>query len=188
MPKGTPGRAPCSLDGCDAAHWAQGFCRAHYKRKIRSGELQPVPRLTEAERFWAKVNKAGPIPAYAPHLGPCWLWLGATNDHDYGQFRTGRRANYAHRWSYEAAVGPIPTGLDLDHLCRVTRCCNPAHLEPVTHRVNSMRGVGLAAVNARKTHCINGHPFDEENTRVNDRGHRRCRTCQKITNGARTAS
>ena len=92
--------------------------------------------LAEAERFWPKVNL----------LGDCWLWLAYVNHGGYGRFRVGsmtdgtRRTVNAHRWAYEHLVGPIPEGLDLDHLCRVPGCVNPEHLEPVTHRENVARG------------------------------------------------
>jgi hypothetical protein len=83
-----------------------------------------------------------------------------------------------HRVAYELLVGPIPEGLELDHLCRNTRCVNPEHLEPVTGRENLMRAVSSwAAKNAAKTHCPQGHPYDEENTKVKRDGGRACRAC-----------
>ena len=99
----------------------------------------------------------------------------------YGQFWDGDRLIYAHRYVYEKEVGPIPDGFHLDHLCRNTSCVNPAHLDPVTPQINSLRGRGIAFDNAVKTHCAQGHPFSESNTiRTTDpRGgkHRRCKTC-----------
>lgn len=83
-----------------------------------------------------------------------------------------------HRWSYTHLVGEIPEGRQLDHLCRVRNCVNPAHLEPVPAKINTHRGMSPAALNLRKTHCLNGHPFDEENTRWY-RGTRNCRACQR---------
>jgi hypothetical protein len=85
----------------------------------------------------------------------------------------------AHRWSYEALVGPIPPGLEIDHLCRVRNCVNPSHLEPVTKAVNILRGESMSARHARQTHCKSGHPFDAENTRMTTDGQRRCRTCDR---------
>lgn len=79
----------------------------------------------------------------------CWLWLGGLNPHGYGRFKY-RGHVYAHRWSYEHHVGPIPDGLTLDHKCGTPRCVNPAHLEPVTMRENILRGNGRAARNAKK--------------------------------------
>ena len=114
-----------------------------------------------ADRFWAKVEKTD----------ACWLWRGATGRSGYGNFR-GRdgRMEIAHRVAYELSVGPIPTGLTLDHLCRVRQCVNPAHLEPVSGVENTRRGG-----NAAKTHCIHGHEFSPENTHHGRQ--RTCRTC-----------
>lgn len=127
-------------------------------------------KQTTEERFWAKVDKNGP--------GGCWLWTAGTSK-GYGQFLNG-----AHRVSYEMLVGPIPEGLHIDHLCRVRACVNPDHLEPVTRKENILRGVGAPAVNARKTHCSQGHPYNDENTYAytyaNGKESRRdCRACQR---------
>lgn len=111
----------------------------------------------------------------------CWLWTGAKNG-EYGVIGEGGKGGkmlYAHRASYELFVGPIPKGMTLDHLCRVRSCVNPEHLEPVSMRENTLRGVGPSAINATKTYCIHGHPFDEENTAVRKNGHRACRTCER---------
>jgi hypothetical protein len=78
---------------------------------------------------------------------------------------------------WEHLVGPVPDGLELDHLCRNPGCVNPDHLEPVTHKENMLRGFNPSATNARKTHCHKGHFFDAENTYIATTGARRCRTC-----------
>ena len=141
-------------------------------------------------RFWAKVNKDGPIPEYAPHLGPCWLWEGTQGRRGkafYGIFGVGSKADgsmrsvYAHRFSYELGYGPVPDGLEPDHLCRVTLCVNWSHLEAVTHQVNMLRGYGVSGNNARKTHCLHGHRYTPENTyvRPDGTGWRQCRECIK---------
>lgn len=93
------------------------------------------------ERFWAKVDKNGPLPTIDPELGPCWIWTGSTAlPGGYGAFMLGTgKPRRAHRVSYEWLVGPIPDGLHLDHLCVTTPCVNPAHLEPVTNAENVRR-------------------------------------------------
>ena len=121
------------------------------------------------ERFWAKVNKTD----------SCWLWTAGTNGKGYGFFTiAGIGTRRAHRLAYEWLVGPIPEGYELDHLCRVTLCVNPAHLEPVTHLENMRRGFGVNRVNRLKENCPRGHPYEGENLRM-DHGRRRCRKCER---------
>ena len=97
-------------------------------------------------RFWAKV-RIGSVPADRPDLGPCWEWTAAQNDQGYGFFRVGSRTDgtnrlvRAHRLAYETLIGPIPEGLESDHLCRNRPCANPGHIEPVTSALNNHRGV-----------------------------------------------
>lgn len=99
-----------------------------------------------------------------PNSG-CWIWLGAVNCWGYGQLNMrGRGTSLVHRILYEQKYGPIPAGLECDHLCRVRCCVNPDHIEPVTKRVNMERGNSPSMRQARQTHCKNGHPFDQENT------------------------
>lgn len=129
MPEGT-----CSIDGCDkpAKYARTGWCNTHYERhRVHGSTDDPTP--TPEERFWSCVDKDGP--------GGCWIWTGALTGAGYGQFGGGGKKSYTHRWAYQAHVGPIPDGLELDHLCRVRACCNPDHLEPVTHEENTRRAV-----------------------------------------------
>lgn len=110
----------------------------------------------------------------------CWQWAGSIQaESGYGYIRLSpTKRSRVHRVAYESIVGPIPDGLQLDHLCRNRACLNPAHLEPVTSRVNTLRGMTVTAANAAKTHCINGHEFTPANTYVNPRrGNRSCRAC-----------
>jgi hypothetical protein len=115
----------------------------------------------------------------------CWNWSGSVNRGGYGVVTVGGRSGkklYAHRIAYELYLGPIPHGLDIDHLCRNRRCANPSHLEAVTRRINIVRGIGpkiLGSLNANKTHCSNGHPFNEKNTVHRIDGGRRCRACDQ---------
>lgn len=135
---------------------------------------------TVITRFWAKVNKAGPISLVRGVSGPCHVWIAARTGAGYGSFWDGQRVVYAHRYAYAQHAGAVPAGLDLDHRCGNRACCNPAHLEPVPHAENVRRGRGGAAQRA-KTHCPQGHPYDEANTYHHPRGMRRCRTCQRDT-------
>lgn len=112
----------------------------------------------------------------------CWKWtypLKRCPNGDYGSCHLNGQNMGAYRAAWILFRGPIPDGLTIDHLCRNTRCVNPDHLEPVTHRENVLRGEGLAAVNARKTHCIRGHEFTAENIIRNGRK-RACRTCVNV--------
>ena len=121
----------------------------------------------------------------------CWVWRGAMNGKGYGLCYEGvspgrYRWKMAHRVVYEAAKGPIPTGLTLDHLCRNRACVNPDHLEPVSNRENILRGKGATALNARKTHCKRGHELSDRNLKPNKAG-RECRKCARDRENKRRA-
>jgi hypothetical protein len=124
-----------------------------------------------AKRFWTKVEKTQ----------SCWEWQASKTRDGYGNFSIGdHRMVLAHRFSYETLVGPVPDGLDLDHLCRNRACVNPTHLEPVTRAENVYRGIAPAAINKRKTYCIRGHPLSGENLRFTRAGKRVCRECRNM--------
>jgi hypothetical protein len=106
----------------------------------------------------------------------CWLWTGALTADGYGRVRVSRsRLMLTHRLFFLALVGPIPGDLQLDHICRVRHCVNPAHLEVVTLQENVRRGMAGARQRAR-THCPSGHPYSGSNLRIGPYG-RACRTC-----------
>lgn len=159
----------CSVDGCDRPVRYRGWCGLHHKRWWAHGDVLWEPP-TSADRFFAKVNKTD----------ACWLWTASLNNRGYGQFGVGRRLVLAHRWSYEWHNGPIPAGLHLDHLCRVRNCVRPDHLEPVTNRENNRRG-DTGAHERAKTHCPQGHPYDETNTYSTPgvENSRACRECMR---------
>lgn len=128
--------------------------------------------MSLSTRFWARVGRTGTA---------CWEWSGHLNHAGYGDFNHGHRGvtRLAHRLVYEALVGPIPEGLDIDHLCRNRACVNPAHMEVVTRKVNVLRGESVAAANAAKGACHRGHPYDAANTYLRPDGKGRdCRTCR----------
>jgi hypothetical protein len=124
---------------------------------------------TFEQRFWEKVE----FTEY------CWNWVACRHKDGHGKIGKNGKTFYAHRIAYELLVGPIPDGLVLDHICRNTSCVNPIHLEPVTQKINTNRGISPPALQLLITHCPLGHEYNEENT-YHWRGHRRCRICNAI--------
>lgn len=160
--------------GCPDAVVAKGYCRKHYTRWKRYGDplATKFDRASgsDAERWMQKLRVESP---------GCWIWTGEPDKHGYGQYMvTGddgkRKSKRAHRYIYEQLVGPLDPKDDLDHLCRVHACCNPDHLEPVSHRTNVLRGYSPTAQNARKERCPEGHPLNG----IRATG-RYCRTCDQ---------
>lgn len=121
----------------------------------------------------------------------CWPFRGASKGNGYGNFYLEGKVVGAHVAAYRLFVGPVPEGKEIDHRCHkadecdggVTcphrACCNWRHLQAVTHRENDLRGRGVSAVNAAKTHCHLGHPFDDENTYRDPKGVRYCLACRR---------
>lgn len=121
-----------------------------------------------SEAFWSRTKRAE---------NGCLMWIGRIAPDGYGRYYSGQSA---HRCAYVFAKGPIPEGLEIDHLCGNRACVEPAHLEPVTHRENLLRSSSnFAAINAAKTHCPQGHPYDGKNTYRTPTGARSCRACNR---------
>lgn len=123
-------------------------------------------------RFWAKIS-------VNDETG-CWEWTASKDTRGYSKLSVDGKTVRAHRLVWELLRSPIPDGLQLDHRCRVRSCVRPEHLEPVDQRTNILRGIAPTAVNATKTECVNGHPFDEANTYLYPDGKRDCRTCRRL--------
>lgn len=127
------------------------------------------------ERFWSKVEE--------DRNTGCWVWTACVGSHGYGLYFMVEPRQLAHRVAYEALVGAIPDGMVVDHVvargCTRRNCVNPAHMEIVTHRENTLRGKGATAVNAAKVECVRGHPLSGDNV-SHVAGRRRCKTCHRL--------
>lgn len=158
----------CSVDGCLKASRDLGLCTMHATRFRRTGTTDS-PRPSIEERFWSKVDKSG----------DCWLWTGSLTHNGYGRFAaTKRKGVRSHRYAYEVTYGAIPEGHQVDHLCHVPACVRPDHLEAVLGGENTRRRRPFEFANSRKTHCPQGHPYDEANTYWRSENHRECRACR----------
>lgn len=164
---------------CEEAAKARGYCMKHWFEAQRDGTFRIEVSDEEIATRLAKRSHGEP--------SGCRVWDGALAK-GYGKILLHGRFKGAHRVAYELERGPIPEGLVIDHLCRNPRCINPDHMEVVTHKENTLRGMSGHAVNARKTHCIRGHEFTEENTHVDYRGYRICRACKRQAQRKRTAA
>ena len=133
-----------------------------------------MKHTSDSDRFWGKVLTREDLP----ELGACSLWIAGDDTHGYGQFWVNGAQVGAHRWAWEQAHGAMPDGLEIDHTCRHRPCVFSEHMEAVKHIENCRRGDGYK-VNATKTHCPQGHPYDEENTYVYSSGGRACRACHR---------
>lgn len=124
---------PCTVPQCSAPVVASELCESHYRRAKRHGTPEagrPAPgALTDAERFWGKVNKTA----------TCWLWTDAPNSSGYGTLKVDGMTEMAHRYALQLAGHELTEGLTVDHLCRVRLCVNPDHLEEVTYGENLRR-------------------------------------------------
>lgn len=136
-----------------------------------------VIRGDDEARFWSHVDRRGDTE--------CWPWTAGTDRWGYGQFKVKGRIWPAHRWAYHHFVQVVPDEMTIDHVwdwgCTMKHCVNfAAHIEVVPGDVNVIRGNGVCALNARKTHCKRGHPFSPSNTLIRTDGSRYCRTCKAL--------
>jgi hypothetical protein len=177
----------CIESDCDRPATTRKRCDRHYQSWRRSPEgdvVQDPRRLTTEQRFWLHVDVRGP--------DECWPWTGALNKYGYGIFQLAKgKSIKAHRFALMIDVGELPTDTSVDHTChnrdrrcndgdqcQHRRCTNRRHLDPTTGRINTLRGRSVGAVNARKTHCPQNHPYDEANTCLSG-GRRKCRACHR---------
>lgn len=136
---------------------------------------------TPLERFWAKVNKRGPIPKHMPHLGRCWVWEGGKTERGYGLFYLDSQRWRAHRWIYNRTICEIPDNLVCCHKCDNPSCERPSHLFAGTHKDNTtdckLKG---RLNNPRRTHCRKGHTLTTANSitrQIRGKEARECRAC-----------
>ncbi len=158
----------CSVEECPHQVVSRGWCHKHYVRWRRHGDPLRTnqPKRDGYPDSWLHskivVSDSG-----------CWEWQGTIDANGYGVVRGSFRA---HQLTFTRYVGPVPEGLEIDHLCRNRACCNPQHLEAVTHQENLRRA---AKARPRRTHCVRGHEWSETNTRVCEDGRRCCRSCER---------
>jgi hypothetical protein len=174
----------CVEIDCETPVRSRGRCNKHYLRYLNAGGDRGYP--SEEERFWASVDCDGPVPVLHPEAGPCWIWTGKARRNGYGLFNRSRdhgpnRVVLAHRmawfllydeWPHDPATGE---SLTISHFaCSNHPCVNAwSHLLPETLLDNIRRD----SPNGTKTHCVHGHPFTPENTRITPEGWRKCRRC-----------
>jgi hypothetical protein len=139
--------------------------------------VAPLGVAPRNNRFWGSLRE--PLTADG-----CWIWKGgaAGSDGAYGRMQVDKKVMPAHRFAYEVFVGPVPVGMEIDHLCRNRLCCNPLHLEAVTHSENVRRGDSPLR-HRNKTHCPAGHPYAGDNLRIehcrSGVQSRHCMTCDR---------
>lgn len=182
----------CSVQSCLDPALARGLCNRHYKQWSAAN-----PGLVRRTYRWPE-NLLRRLRFDPPSSMPtgCITWTGMVNDDGYGMLSVKGKMRYCHRAAYELLRGPIPDGLELDHLCHGAdnscpggrscphrACCNPGHMEPVTTAENGQRGLRNVERLAR-THCVHGHEWTPENTYYWKDGARRCRACQRRATAA----
>lgn len=183
-------QSTCPVEGCGKPAVKREWCNTHYEQRRRSGELPDVRVVLE----WPE----NLLQRMEPQPNGCVHYTGSILTQGYGQISVHGKMMRAHRSAYEHFVGPIPDGMTIDHECHNRdetcaggptclhrRCVNPDHLAPKPSGENILASRNTrASRNAAKTHCVHGHEFTEENTRIRPSGGRSCRTCD-LVNGRR---
>jgi len=157
-------------DGSELRRGVTPLPGAPLQRGTASVRSTPEWLAASAERRFCRAVKEGAVPEARPDLGPCLIYTGGKSDNGYGQFRYNERNGYAHRYAWERVNGPIPSGLTIDHLCRVRACVRVEHLEVVDAITNYQRAVSAWV------ECAKGHPYTEDNKAKDER--LRCGTCE----------
>lgn len=176
-PGPTATEAMCSVPGCLKQKRSKGMCRAHGYRQRLYGSPDKTTMHGEplAARLFAKVLV---LPS------GCWVFQPAVKDDWYGKIRDDGKTSNVHTVVWTWLRGPVPDGLELDHLCRYRPCCNPDHLDAVTHRENCFRGLAPVFAKLRRvtqTHCKRGHEFNSVNTNFTTK-QRVCTICKRDRN------
>jgi hypothetical protein len=159
------------------------FCcnPAHFRDTYEA----PKRELPYDERWWRRFRQRVREVVNVPELGACWEYQRYIDPAGYARISYQGESRYGHIVAYSIAKGPVPEGKELDHLCRVRHCCNPDHLEPVTHQVNCARSPIHPFFNAdlrgrygRQTHCRRGHALTPENRHPSSG---RCAICARLS-------
>lgn len=176
----------CSITGCSRSAHCRGWCKAHYEKWRLRGDPEWVRPPAFPENLLQRME---------PQPNGCIYFTGALDKDGYGQITRQGKSTKAHRAAYEHFVGPIPEGHQIDHechnrdetcaggpTCEHRRCVNFEHLRTATAKENLLASSATwGGRNARKTHCPQGHPYDDENTRINSQGSRVCLTCLRVS-------
>lgn len=172
----TPQNTIIKATGFRTCRACRHLTEADRRREARERLGVPSRPKTLSERLAARIR--------VDDETGCHVWFGTINHHGYGRITApsdwAKTKIATHRAAWVLANGPIPIGLELDHLCRNRSCCNPAHLELVTHRENVARGDAPPAHRSRQSHCKRGHPLAGDNLVPRKDGHRECRKCRTM--------
>lgn len=169
----------CAFPGCERKHYGKGLCNAHWQQQCKGHLLSPL-NSTRRPNGTPPVINYHEVPCPRLDLkGPCHVFIGCKS-RGYGCVSSNGKKVGVHCYIWERDVGPIPDGMEIDHQCHVRGCCNVNHLRLVTRQVNSTENVvgHTWQKNIAKTHCPQGHEYNQENTLVHKQ-RRHCRKCSR---------